>query len=158
MTALDDRPGDVPRETRAAGRGPEIGAAYSRGHQDGYADGYVAHAAKAGTGDCRVPVPLYWRYVQAGDTIVGLDGKDWHVTAIGPDQWGRARVTAVNADDVVSRPASTSEPGIDPDAPVTVLVRVDERDALATHREILGARVIARRINGETDLLPQGDS
>lgn len=84
--------------------------------------------------DCYVPVPLRWRHVTAGDTIVTPDGALWHIGQRTP----AGDVYAVRGED-----EHTGTP--DPDALVTVLVPATEREALTAARDELAAQVTERR-------------
>lgn len=99
--------------------------------------------------DCFVPVPLRWRHVQAGDVIVGTDGRLWHV--IGITSSGRVHA----AHGALAVPAD-----VDPDEVARVLVPVAERDAMTMCRDDLGARITERRAGPDhsstTDTPPEG--
>lgn len=87
--------------------------------------------------DCYTPIPLRWRHVQPGDVVV-LKDKLWEVTATDMQgQWAEA---------FVARGEKTHRADLDPDATVPVLVRHQEREALQTAREQLGATVVDRRV------------
>jgi hypothetical protein len=87
--------------------------------------------------DCWVPIPLRWRHVRPGDVVV-LKDKLWEVTATDMhEQWAEA---------FVARGEKTHRADLDPDATVPVLVRHQEREALQTAREQLGATVVDRRV------------
>lgn len=87
--------------------------------------------------DAWVPVPLRWRHVLPGDVIAGRDGL-LYVERVMPDDRGRTVLQVMGA-------AGTWRGDVDPDEPVTVLMRADERDAATLLRDQLGARLIERR-------------
>lgn len=90
--------------------------------------------------DVWVPVPLRWRHVRPGDVIVGTDGGLYVVRAADLDPRGMLARVEVTRDgyEIHAR-------GADPDEPVTVLMRADERDAANLLRTELGAQLIERR-------------
>lgn len=88
---------------------------------------------------CWAPVPVRWRYVQAGDVTLGTAALVY-VTGIGVEG-NRLRVDAT-----ASGFDGTWYP--DPDELVNVLVPIPERDAQRLSVEQLGAHVIGRRMGG----------
>lgn len=88
---------------------------------------------------CWAPVPIRWRYVQPGDVTVAEDG--CLVPIVGVQSYGTLTITYWwRGDDAWHEP--------DPDAMVSVLVPIPERDAGALTVEQLGAVVIGRRTAG----------
>jgi hypothetical protein len=86
--------------------------------------------------DAWVPVPLRWKHVLAGDVFVGKDGALWTVTET--NGLGRGIVTVRRTSE------QTYSAPVNPDAVVSVLVPVLERDALRVCRDELGAQLEAR--------------
>lgn len=106
--------------------------------QDGYTVGFAAGLAARPPADCYVPVPVRWRLAAEGDVFVGGGGALWHVDTIGRGYGTQLTVQASHAGREV-------KVGCDPDETVTILVAVPEADAVDLVREVLGARLIARR-------------
>lgn len=85
------------------------------------------------------PLPLRWRHARPGDVVITGAGENrtlWVLTQA--ETFGRTTRTAA----ISGRGRHQAE--VDPDAVVTVLVPLPEREALRTVREGLGAAVADR--------------
>jgi len=91
---------------------------------------------------CWAPVPIRWRYAQPGDVTVAADGVLLPILTLGLHP--RAELGVVVTVPGYEEPI----PVPDPDAMVSVLVPIPERDAQRLTVEQLGAVVIGRRTAG----------
>lgn len=103
----------------------------------GYTDGHTAGLAARPPSTVWAPHTVRWRHARPGDAFTGHGGQLWHIADIG----GSPDAIAVRAMQGARQVPVT----VDPDEPVTLLLPVDERDAIALTADLLGARIIDRR-------------
>lgn len=91
------------------------------------------------TDDAWGPMPLRWRHARVGDVIVTGAGQTralWVLTQV--ETFGRTTRTAAVSG------TRRHQAEVDPDAVITVLVPLVEREAIRAAREVLGAAVAGR--------------
>jgi hypothetical protein len=113
---------------------------YHRGYEEGFlaCHEHNAQVALTTSPDDWTPVELRWRHVWPGDSIVGEDGKLWHVVNVVNNLASWDAFVVHGTEDYMAP--------VDPDETVSVLCPAVEANALARVREELGGSVIDRTV------------